>query len=295
MQHGSPLWQTALFFAGVIFLLWEIWRGWRVGVVRSGMDLAAILVSTSLGLLAAKLAAVPFGGLGNLPGFLAGIVVGGGLGIFLFAAIWILGAVLFKRTEHQGSGVFRILWGAGGAFFGLLVGLAVLWGGISIVRSLGTFAESRVETKPDKPRPAQPQVAGGLLTLKESLELGSAGRFLESVDALPPDFYEFVLQIGKVTNDQQTMLRFLEYPGIQKILQNPRILDLMNDPSVIRASREKNIFLLLGNKTVAAAVEDPALAEQLKKVDLRAALKFALESPPTSHSPSPAPSPKKRK
>jgi hypothetical protein len=97
-----------------------------------------------------------------------------------------------------------------------------------------------------------------------------------------------------VTNDQQTMLRFLEYPGIQKILQNPRILDLMNDPSVIRASRE-NIFLLLGNKTVAAAVEDPALAEQLKKVDLRAALKFALESPPTSHSPSPAPSPKKRK
>jgi hypothetical protein len=295
MQHGSPLSQTALFFAGIIFLLWEIWRGWRVGVVRSGMHLAAILVSASLGLLGAKLAAAPFGGLGNLPGFLAGMVVGGGLGIFLFVAIWILGAVLFKRTEHQGSGVFRILWGAGGAFFGLLVGLAVLWGGISIVRSLGTFAESRVETQPDKPRPAQPRVADGLLTLKESLELGSAGRFLESVDALPPDFYELVLQIGKVTSDQQTMLRFLEYPGIQKILQNPRILDLMNDPSVVRASKEKNIFLLLGNKTVAAAVEDPALAEQLKKIDLRAALKFALESPPPSHSPSPAPSPKKRK
>lgn len=291
MQHGSPLWQTALFFAGIIFLLWEIWRGWRVGVVRSGMHLAAISVSTSLGLLAAKLVAVPFGGLGNLPGFLAGIVVGGGLGIFLFVAIWILGAVLFKRTEHQGSGVFRILWGAGGAFFGLLVGLAVLWGGILIVRSLGTFAESRVETRRDKPPPAQPRVADGLLTLKESIELGSAGRLLESVDALPPDFYELVLQIGKVTSDQQKMLRFLEYPGIQKILQNPRILDLMNDPSVMRASKEKNIFLLLSNKTVAAAVEDPELAEQLKKIDSRAALKFALESPPPSHSPSP----KKRK
>jgi hypothetical protein len=291
MQHGSPLWQTALFFAGIIFLLWEIWRGWRVGVVRSGMHLAAISVSTSLGLLAAKLVAVPFGGLGNLPGFLAGIIVGGGLGIFLFLAIWILGAVLFKRTEHQGSGVFRILWGAGGAFFGLLVGLAVLWGGILIVRSLGTFAESRVETRRDNPPPAQPRVADGLLTFKESIELGSAGRFLESVDALPPDFYELVLQIGKVTSDQQKMLRFLEYPGIQKILQNPRILDLMNDPSVMRASKEKNIFLLLSNKTVAAAVEDPELAEQLKKIDARAALKFALESPSPSHSPSP----KKRK
>jgi hypothetical protein len=295
MQHGSPLWQTALFFAGVIFLLWEIWRGWRVGVICSGMNLAAILVSMSLGLLAAKLAAAPFGGLGNLPGFLAGIVAGGGLGIFLFVAIWILGAVLFKRTQHQSSGVFRIFWGAGGAFFGLLVGLAVLWGGISVVRSLGTFAEARVETKPDKPRQAQAPVAGGFLALKESLELGSAGRFLESVDALPPNFYEFVLQIGKVTSDQQAMLRFLEYPGIQKILQNPRILDLMNDPGVIRASKEKNIFLFLNNKTVVAAFEDPALAEQLKKIDLRAAFKFALESPPPSHSPSPAPSPKKRK
>jgi hypothetical protein len=295
MQHGSPLWQTALFFAGIIFLLWEIWRGWRAGVIRSGMHLAAILVSASLGLLAAKLAAMPFGGLGNLPGFLAGIVVGGGLGIFLFVAIWIFGAVLFKRTEHQGSGVFRILWGAGGAFFGLLLGLAILWGGISIVRSLGTFAEARVATKPDRPDPAQPRVADGFLALKESLELGSAGRFLESVDALPPDFYELVLQLGKVTSDQQTMERFLQYPGLQRILQNPRIADLMDDPSVIRASKEKNIFLLLHNKAVAAAVADPVLAEQLKKIDLRAALKFALESPPPSPSPSQAPSPKKRK
>ncbi len=61
-------------------------------------------------------------------------------------------------------------------------------------------------------------MAGGLLTLKESLELGSTGRFLKSVDAVPPDFYELVLQIGKVTSDQKAMQRFLEYPGIQGIL-----------------------------------------------------------------------------
>jgi hypothetical protein len=46
---------------------------------------------------------------------------------------------------------------------------------------------------------------------------------------------------------------------------------------------------------VVAAFEDPVLAEQLKTIDLRAALKFALESPPPSHSPFPVPSPKKRK
>jgi hypothetical protein len=295
MQHGSPLWQMLLFFAGFLFLIWEIWRGWRVGFVRSGVHFGAILVSTSLGVLAAKLAALPFGGLGNLPGFLAGALAGGGLGILLFGTIWILGALIFKRTDHQPSGVFRILWGAGGAFFGLLVGLAVLWGAISIVRILGTFAESRVEARQNKPRPTQPGVAGALVTLKESLELGSARRFLDSVDALPPDFYERVLQIGKLTGDQQAISRLLEYPGIQDIAENPRVVDLMNDPGVIRAWKEKNVFLLLNNKSVAAAIKDPVLAEQLKTIDLWAALKFALESHPAPHSPSAAPSPTKRK
>ena len=181
--------------------------------------LAAILVSASLGLLAAKIAAIPFGGLDNSSGFLAGVVAGGGLGIFLFAAICILGVVLFKRTEHQGSGLFRILWGAGGAFFGLLLGLAILWGGVSIVSSLGTFAESQVETQPDRPRPDQAKETGGLLRLRESLELGSAGHFLKSVDALPPDFYELVPQIGEVTSNQKTMQRLLQYPGIRRILK----------------------------------------------------------------------------
>ncbi|MGA7881742.1 MAG: hypothetical protein WCD63_12835, partial [Terrimicrobiaceae bacterium] len=76
---------------------------------------------------------------------------------------------------------------------------------------------------------------------------------------------------------------------------NPRIVDLVNDPGVIRASKERNIFLFFDNKAVAAAIADPALAEQLKKVDLRAALKFALESPPPSPAPSQTQSPAKRK
>jgi hypothetical protein len=295
MQQGSPIWQTALFFAAILFLFWQIWRGWHAGLVRSGMFFAAIFVSLSLGCLAAKLVAMPLGGLDNPPGFIAGAIVGCLFGSSLFVTIWILGAVLFKRTKHQGSSVFRVFWGAGGALFGLLTGLAVLWGSLSIVRTLGAFAESRAQARLEKPRPANPGVADGLLALKESLELGSPGRLLASVDPLPPDYYELVLQIGKLTNNQQAMLRFLEYPGLQKILENPRIVDLINDPSVTRASNEKNIFLLVGNKAVAAAVADPVLVEQLRKVDLRAALKFALESLPPSPAPSQAPSPTKRK
>jgi hypothetical protein len=276
MQHGSPLLQTALFSAAILFLLCGIWRGWRAGLARSGLCFGGLLVSLSIGCLTAKLIAVPLGGLNSPAGFLGGALVGGALGIFLFVAIWIVGAVLFKRTKHQ-AGIFRIFWGAGGAFFGLLLGLAMLWGGILGIRAFGTFAESRAE--------AEPRLTG-LVALKESLELGSAGRFLEAVDPLPADFYEVIVQIGRVTADQEARLRFLDYPEIRQIRRNARIIELMNDPGVIQASTERNFFLLLNNKAVAAALTDRKLAEQLNQVDLRAALKFALESPQAPSSPS---------
>ena len=47
MQHGSPFWQMLLLFAGVVFLLWEIWRGWRAGFSVEAVHLAAIVVSGS--------------------------------------------------------------------------------------------------------------------------------------------------------------------------------------------------------------------------------------------------------
>jgi hypothetical protein len=294
-MRGSPFWQTAFLFAGAIFLAWQAWRGWRAGLFRSGVNLAAVLVSAALGCLAAELVAAPFGGLRSLPGLVAGVGVGGGLGIVLFGAIWFFGAVAFKRTEHHAFGPLRVLWGTGGALFGFLMGLAILLGSISIVRSLGTLADSRIEAgAPEPPRSVQASVAG-LVILKESLELGSTGRLLESVDILPPDFYELVHQIGRVTGDQERMRRFLDYPGIQKILRNPRVIELLNDPGLIRAAQEKDIFVVFNNKAVAAAAKDPALAEQLREVDLRAALKFALESPQTSPQPAVSPSPKKHK
>lgn len=295
-MRGSPFWQAAFVFVGVVFLVWQTWRGWRAGLFRGGVNFAAILVSTVLGCLAAELTAAPFGGLHSLSGLLAGAVVGGGLGIFLFVAIWFVGAVTLKRTGHHAFGPLRFLWGAGGALFGFLIGLAVLLGSISVVRGLGALAESRIEaTQRDAREPLPTRVAGGLVMLRESLELGSTGRFLESVDVLPVGFYEIVLQVGKLTSDQEKMARFLEYPGIRETLQNPRVVAALCDPGVVRAWQDRNVLRIINSKAVAAAVKDPALAEQLKNVDVRAALKFALESPPPSQSPSSSLPPKKRK
>jgi len=279
MSHGSPVWQGVLFFAALLFLIWEIWSGWRAGVVRAGIHLAAFIFSTLIGMVAGRLAAIPFGGFGEVSGFFAGLVVGGALGLVVFFLIWFLGALLFKRTEHQGSGLFRLFWGLGGAVLGLLIGIFLLWSGISLVRGLGAMAQARVEKPRQENSPPPPRVASGLVTLKESLELGPAGKIVVAVDPLPPDFYDLILQIGKLTGDQETMVRFLQYPGIQEIMQSPRMVELVNDPGIIKASEKRDVLGLLTNKALFSAVQDPALAEHLKKIDLRAALKFALEPP----------------
>jgi hypothetical protein len=302
MSHGSPFWQGILIFAALAFLAWEMWRGWRAGVIRSGISLAAIVVSALVAYLAGSLVASLFGGFRNVPGLAAGILVGGVLGTFVFVLIWFLGAVLFKRTEHQSSGLIRLLWGAGGALLGLALGLVVVWSGISVIRAMGALAGARVDSARKKAVAESPQqpvkppkVATALVTLKQSLELGSAGKFVEAVDPLPSDFYELIAQIGKLSADQETMMRFLQYPGMREIMESPPMVELVNDPAVIRAAESRDVFSLMGNKALLAAVRDPALSGQLRKIDLRAAMKFALEPPAPPPSPSPKPPVKKKK
>lgn len=290
MSAGSPLWQGALLISAILFLAWETWRGWRAGVIRSGVSLAAIVLSALIGFGAAKLAAMPFGGFDQFAGAVAGLLVGGGLAICVFLGVWIAGALLFKRTEHQSSGMVRMLWGSGGAVLGFLVGLVIVWSSISVIRAVGALAQARVE-KPGvdlQGKPAEPpKVASGLVTLKESLELGPTGKIVQAVDPFSPDFYELIVQVGKLSGDQDTMMRFLQYPGIQELTQHPRIVALTNDPAVVRAAEKREILTLMSNKALLAAMEDKEFVEEIKKIDLRAALKFALETPGASPSPSP--------
>lgn len=277
-------WQAAFFLAGAAFLTWEVWRGWRAGIVRSGLKFAALLASALLGWLVGKLAAEAFGGLGSAKGLLAGCVVGGGLGVGLLVIVGLFGAALFKRTGQQRFGAIHVLWGMGGAFFGLLIGLAVLGASFCALFGFGVFANPHPETTSGQSGPA---------SLKVSRLKKTSGAFALSNAPVHPGFYNLALQIGKVTSDRKMMARFLEYPGIQELLQSPRIAALANDPAVVRASKERNVLLLLNDEAVAAAFTDPAVAEELRKIDLQKALKFALESSPFPESP--LSQPKKRK
>lgn len=302
MPTGSPGWQLILLGFAVLFILWETWRGWRAGLIRSGAHLAALMVSTILGYYTAQVAAAPFGGFSEFSGIMAGLLVGGGVCVVTFLVMWILGSVLFKKTSQQSSGIFRLLWGIGGAFFGFILGILIVWSGVSIVRGLGAFASGRVappsaaSTNVESPYSgnaatepsASSEVARSLVTLKDSLELGPLGKAIDATDPINADTYQLISEISAVIGNQEVMLRFLQYPGIQRIVQNPRITELINNPSVLESSQSGNFLALMSNPALLAAVQDPAFAEELKKVDLRAALKFALEKPTPSPAPSPA-------
>jgi len=280
-SNGSPFWQVVLFAAALVFLLWEIWRGWRAGVVRSGVSLAAIVFSSLAGYTVARIAAIPFGGFEGFSGAMVGLFVGGGVGLAVFIFIWVLGALLFKRTEHQEGSLIRLLWGGGGALLGLLTGLIIVWSGISVVRSLGALAEARVETRQAASK-SPSSLANGLVTLRDSLEMGPAGQVVRAVDPVEPEVYNLLLQLGKLSGDQATMLRFIQYPGIQAVIETPRMVELVNNPDIIRAAENRNVFAIMSHPALRAALEDQAFMAKIKKIDLAAAMEYATNPQPSS-------------
>jgi hypothetical protein len=304
MPEGSPRLQGILLLIGALFLLYQAWRGWRAGIVRGGINFAALVVSAVFGTFAAQAGASMAGGWDSVSGTVTGFVVGSVSIIIVFFVIWFLGAVLFKRTEHQGTVVVRFFYGFGGAVFGVLIGIVILWGGVTIIRSLGSIAKGTIEGQKAQqqaiatlppgmpaPEPVSLPLVDGLVKLKDSLEMGPAGKVVEKVDVLPPEIYQVMADVPRLAGDPQALVRFSEYPGIQDLLNNPRIIELLNNPELAAAAERKDYLGMMRNKALLEAVEDPSVLEQAKKIDLKAAMKFALEKP----TPTPAPSPHSKK
>ncbi|MFA7234505.1 MAG: CvpA family protein [Terrimicrobiaceae bacterium] len=282
VSHGSPLWQGVLFFAASLFLLWELWYGWRRGIVRSGINFCAFVFSGFLGVLAGQATAFVVEKILPGYGFLAGALAGSMVTLVVLCLVLFLGAVLFKRTGQQPSGLLRLFYGIGGGFFGLLTGLLLLWGGITIIRAFGIVAGT---TMGDRSLSEAPLPAKALVTLKDSLELGPAGKLVESVDVVPPDIYELIQRIGKLMSDQDAMMRFLDYPGVQEIMQHPRMAALLRDPEIVRDAQERNFLGLMRSRGLLDAVNDPSLQKQISRLDLQKALDYAFPGPQSSPSP----------
>lgn len=280
MISGSPEWQQYLLIAAAIFLLWEIWRGWKLGVVRGLLRLTALFCAWIGGTAAAGATSSFLGFFSKVPPLLAPAVAAVTVGLAIYIGISFLAGLLFKRTDDH-VGVIRLGFGLGGAFFGIIYGLLLLCGGISMIRGLGALGELRLVRAQQEGRPeATEPTAQFLVQLKASLELGGIGERLKSVDPLPTRFYDNIVKISMVAGNQQALQRFFLYPPTLEILKMPRVLSLLQDPALQKAADSKNFLPLLQNKQFQAAFEDPQILAQLKAFDLTAALDYALQPDP---------------
>jgi hypothetical protein len=279
---GSPFWQNVLLYSAAVFMLWEIYAGWRRGLIRGGLHFGAFVASGLLGMLVGQTVGAVIGLV--LPGlaFLAGLIAGGAVALVTLGVCLFLGAVLFKRTSHQPPGLVRWTFGAGGAIFGLLTSLFILWGAVSIIRTSGAVAKSSMAGQKSQDAPAS---ARTFAMLKDSLEMGPVGEIVESVDILPSQAYENITRIGQLTKNQDALVRFLDYPGVQEIVTHPRIQALMQDPVVVQSAENKNFIALIQSRTVLNAATDPSLQKLIMALDLEKALDYAM---PPKQNPTPS-------
>lgn len=281
---GSPQWQQYLFIAASIFLLWEVWRGWRLGFVRGLLRLTALFCAWIGGSAAAGATGTAVAFFSRVPPLFAPAVAGLCIGLGIYIVISLLAGLLFKTTENH-SGVVRFFFGVGGALCGVIFGLLLLWAGITLIRGLGALGELRiVQARHEGRSPETEKKAFFLIRLKESLELGVTGSTLKDADPLPTAFYDDMVKISMLADNQEAFERFFQYPGTLQILSNPRVAAVVQDPAMERAVESWNIVPLIHNRNVLAAARDPDLLEQLRSFNLTGALDYAFEPQAHPHS-----------
>ena len=193
---GSPLWQAVFISFAVVLILFEVVRGWRLGLLRQLVRVAA---------LAAAYAAAVFGGgllvpiarpFLKMPDIVLSILAGAVLALVIYAFGTSMGMVLFKRTGQQNSKLIQLVYGFAGAAVGLFFGVFVLWMIVVSIRAVGVLADAQIRSRSASvyAGPAatshaldvrrhflgqsdedSAKLAVSLARLKNSLELGSLG------------------------------------------------------------------------------------------------------------------------
>lgn len=115
--------QAGLLAIAALIVALKTWHGWRIGMVRQAIGLGALVVAVFAGVIGAPMVEPMIGPLLAVPDAARGPIAGVGLGVLVYLAITLTGAVLFKKTEHQTVGVIRLGYGFGGAVLGAVVGL----------------------------------------------------------------------------------------------------------------------------------------------------------------------------
>ncbi len=292
---GSSLWQTVFVTFAVILMLFQIVRGWQLGLPRQLVRIGALVAAYSAGIFGGSLLAPWLRPLIKMPDFVISALGGAILALLTYAVINAIGAILFKRTGQQSSGLVRLVYGVSGAVLGIFFGLFFLWLLITGIRSVGALAEAQVSAtvpavspamnlrrvRPGAVRPApvveDNSLAATMARLKKSIELGTVGELVKQTDVLPAGIYETLTKTGEVFAKPESARRFFSYPGVAELTETPQMVALRADPAVTRMIEQGRVWELLQDERVIEAANDPELKARLKKFDLRKALDYAAQ------------------
>jgi hypothetical protein len=296
---GSPLWQLVFISFGVILILFEVVRGWRLGLMRQITRLAALGAAYGAAFLGGALLVPAVRSFFKVPDAVLSILGGAILALAAYALVSGVGAILFKRTAQQESGLVRLIYGFAGAIVGLFFGLFLLWLTVASVRAVGALAEGQARSRSgaaakgaldptshaldvrrrflSQSDDGMPALATLLARLKNSLELGPLGGVLKNADPVSQRTYETLEKAGSVLSNPERAQKFLTFPGARELAEHPKIVALRSDPEIADLIARGRFLDLLQNPRIIEAANDPVLTERIKKFDIQRALDYALE------------------
>ena len=144
---GSPLWQTIFLSFACVLILFEVVRGWRLGLMRQVMRAGAVVAAYLCAIFGGRILLPLFRPFFKVPDIVISLVAGAILALVVYFVISTLGSILFKRTGQQGAGSVRLVYGISGAVAGIFFGLFTVWLVVIAIRSLGAVANAQLKVQ----------------------------------------------------------------------------------------------------------------------------------------------------
>lgn len=270
--------QALILIVGGLFLLWQIFLGWRRGPLRQVCAVLAIIAGYVAGVYGGSVLAPLLQPLLPLPGFLVSVAGGILMALAVYFAVGLAGSILFRKTGDQESGVVRFVYGVSGGLLGCVAGLLLLWILFMGFRLAGTVAVARLESALLAGKEEElPPVVGIMARFRQATETGRIGEAARRVDAVPERTHRLVGGAVTVMTTPARARLFLEFPPARELADDPAFTRLGSDPDVQEALRKGDYAALFRHPGVAALFNDPDMAERLKKFDLGGAIEYALD------------------
>ena len=288
---GSSLWQMVFISFAIVLILFEIIRGWRLGIMRQLMRVVAVVAGYAAAYFGGDMLVPLLRSSLKMPDMVISALGGAILAVTVYGIFASLGTIFFRRTAQQRPGIVRLVYGLSGAALGVCFGAFFVWLVLIGVRSAGSIADAQVHARP-KPDPGRnpthlseqtPSVSNLdldsvttlLARLKNSVEMGPVGDLVKKTDAMPTGVYQTLNEAGTVFSNPETAHRFLNFPGTRELSEHPKIVALRDDPQIAQMIEQGRFLELIRDPRVVDAMNDPTLAEHVKRFDFKKALEHA--------------------